>query len=155
MASVICDKPYTSSDKWTASFMLGILFLLVSSPFTYTLTNTITNGMGFAIADTQGCPNLAGLIVHTIIFTLLLRGMLNRDNTTGCLKPYTSRDKWTVSAIGGLLFILVSSPFLYEATNSLTTSLKLDITTGAGCPNIKGLVLHTAIFVVIARMLMR
>jgi hypothetical protein len=152
---VICDKPYTSSDKWTASFMLGILFLIVSSPFTYGVTNSITSGAGFAISDDKGCPNLAGLIVHSIIFTLLLRLMLNRDHTTGCLKPYTSRDKWTVSVIGGLLFILISSPFLYEAVNSITSSLKFDTSDSQGCPNIKGLVLHTVIFVVVARLLMR
>lgn len=155
MSSVICDKPYSSSDKWTASFMLGLLFLLVSSPFTYSLTNTITKGVGFAISDSQGCPNLAGLILHTIVFILLLRLMLNKDQTNDCLRPYTSRDKWTVSVIGGLLFILISSPFLYETVNALTTTLKLDITLANGCPNIKGLVLHTAIFVVIARLLMR
>ena len=150
--STICDKPYTVSDKWTAAFMLGILFLLVSSPFTYSLTNTITKGAGFAISDTQGCPNLAGLIIHTVIFTLLLRLLLNRDQTNGCLRPYTSRDKWTVSIIGGLLFILISSPYLYEAVNSL---IPVDITISNGCPNIKGLIIHTIIFVVISRFLMR
>jgi len=155
MSSVICDKPYTASDKWTAAFMLGLLFLLVSSPFTYSLTNVLTKGAGFAIADSSGCPNLAGLIVHTIIFTLLLRLMLNRDQTNGCLRPYTSKDKWMVSVVGGLLFILVSSPYLYDATNALTSSLKLDVTISNGCPNLKGLILHTVIFVIIVRLLMR
>lgn len=155
MASVICDKPYSSSDKWTASFVLGILFLLVSSPFTYNLTNSITKGAGFEIADSAGCPNLAGLILHTFVFILLLRLMLNKDQTNDCLRPYSSRDKWTVSAIGGMLFILISSPFLYDIVNSLTTSLKIKIVSEPGCPNIQGLVLHTAVFVVVARMLMR
>jgi hypothetical protein len=155
MATVICDKPYSSSDKWTASFMLGILFLLVSSPFAYSLTNSIAKGAGFVMADSQGCPNLAGMILHTILFILLLRLMLNKDHANDCLRPYTSRDKWTVSIIGGLLFILVSSPFLYELVNSLTTSLNIDITMVKGCPNIKGLVLHTVIFVVVARLLIR
>lgn len=155
MSSVICDKPYSSSDKWTASIMLGLLFLLVSSPFMYGLTNKITSAVGFQISDAQGCPNLAGMILHTLVFIIVLRLMLNKDQKNGCLRPYSSRDKWTVSMMGGLLFILVSSPVLYDMVNSLTTALKIDITEKAGCPNMKGLILHTAVYIVIARLLMR
>src|SRR5205085_10642181 len=134
MSSVICDKPYTSADKWTASIMIGLLFLIISSPFVYKLTNKITNGIGIAIVDEQGCPNLIGLLSHAIIFVLILRLIINRDQTKGCIRPYSSQDKWMVAAIGGLLFVLVSSPFLYDTVNSLTTSFSVDITIGvAGC----------------------
>jgi len=152
--SAICDKPYSSSDKWTASFMLGLLFLLIASPFTYTITNTITKYLGLEIADPTGCPYLVGTIIHALVFILLVRILLNRDNS-GCLKPYTSKDKWTVSVIGGLLFILISSPFLYEAVNSLTSSLGFSVAEKEGCPKISGLILHTLIFVIISRLLMR
>ena len=151
MASAnVCDKPYSSADKWTSSFILGILFLLLSSPFAYAITKNIVP----SIADSRGRPTLLGLVLHSILFVLIVRLMLNKDQTNGCLRPYTSKDKWTVSLLGGLLFALISSPFLYSVVSSLTASSGLDLSS-QGCPNIGGLILHTAVFILITRLLIR
>lgn len=155
MASVICDKPYTSADKWTSSFMVGILFLLISSPLMYQLTNAVTSSLGLVIASSKGCPNLVGLALHTIVFIVILRLLMNKNNTSGCDTPYSSRDKWMVSLIGGLLFLLVSSPFLYEAVDSIlqpTTGLNI---ANRGCPTTGGLVVHAVVYSLLTRLLMR
>lgn len=152
----MCDKPYTSNDKWTISIVSGLLFLVAASPYTYNLTNSVTKRFGLVIADSQGCPNLAGILVHGIIFVMLLRLMMEGKTTAhSCLKPYTSKDKWIVAMIGGLLFLLIGSPFLYEAVDSLTSSFGMKIANENGCPNLGGMILHSAVYMSVVRLLMR
>lgn len=152
MSSAICDKPYSSSDKWTASFILGLLFLLISSPFLYMFTAAAMREVGLEIADRHGCPNILGLMLHASIFALIVRVLLNRDS--GCIKPYTSGDKWTVAIIGGLLFMLLASPFLYGVINSLLSPI-ISTANVDGCPNWGGLILHSILFICIVRLLTR
>jgi multisubunit Na+/H+ antiporter MnhB subunit len=152
----MCDKPYTSNDKWTISIVSGLLFLVIGSPYTYNLTNSVTKRFGLTIADSQGCPNLAGILVHGIVFVLLLRFMMEgKTKAHNCLKPYTSKDKWIVSMVGGLLFLLIGSPFLYEAVDSLTSSFGMKIADSNGCPNLGGMMLHSAVYMSVVRLLMR
>jgi len=151
----MCDKPYTSSDKWTVSIISGLLFLLIASPYAYGLSENISSRIGLVLSDKSGCPNLAGLLVHAGVFTLLLRGLMSKSTSTACVKPYTSKDKWIVSMIGGLLFLLISSPFLYEAVDALTSTFGLKIAGDQGCPNLAGLILHTSVFILVVRLLMR
>lgn len=72
-----------------------------------------------------------------------------------CNKPYTSKDKWIVSLIAGLLFLLIASPFLFSAVNGMTSSFGLTISSKDGCPNLGGLLLHAILFMFIVRLLMR
>ena len=52
-----------------------------------------------------------------------------------------------VSLFAALVFIIVSSPVTYKATNSLTTSLiKVRLSDAAGNPNNVGLVVHALVF---------
>ena len=76
------------------------------------------------------------------------------SDDTGCTKPYTSRDKWVVSILAGLLFLLIASPFLYGVMNSVTTSIGVSVASAGGCPNIYGLIIHAVIFMAIVRALM-
>jgi hypothetical protein len=150
----MCDKPYTSSDKWTVSIISGLLFLLVSSPYAYAITGNIASRIGLKITDGGLCPNLAGLMIHAAVFTVILR-MLMSKGSGDCSKPYTSKDKWIISMIGGLMFLLISSPFLYEAVDALTSSFGLNIADEKGCPNLGGLIVHTSVFILVTRLLMR
>ena len=71
-------------------------------------------------------------------------------------KPYTPRDKIIIAVISAILFLLISSPYFYKGVNRFTSScLGLSISDKSGCPNIKGLVLHAAIFGVIIWLMMR
>jgi len=70
------------------------------------------------------------------------------------IKPYTNKDKWIVSITSGLLFMIISSPFLYTILNSATKLIGVTISRN-GCPNLTGLVLHSVLFAVMVRFLMR
>jgi hypothetical protein len=148
----MCDKPYTSSDKWTSSVMAGLLFSLVSSPFAYEMTNKATSRLGLKILNGKN-PNLIGLLAHSVVYIVILRAMMNKSS--GCLKPYTTKDKWIDSFIGGLLFLLISSPFLYETVNSLTSSFGLNIIDSSSTPTLAGVSIHSLVFIIITRILMR
>jgi hypothetical protein len=61
-------KP-TNYEKWLYTFYTTIVFILVSNPYTYRLVNSILGN----ISDKRGCPTAFGFVVHTIVFTLVLR----------------------------------------------------------------------------------
>jgi hypothetical protein len=173
MENLTCDKPYTSTDKWTASIISGLTFLIVSSPYTYSLTDSLvhtttaaagkalpSNGAsstlkkGVNTTDASGRPNIPGLMIHSVAYMLIIRIMMEKRNLAGCKKPYNSKDKWIASSIGGLMFLVTSSPFLYDTINGLTSKFGLDTLDEDGCPNMQGLLLHTALFTVATRILM-
>ena len=52
-----------------------LLFLVVSSPIVYKFTNSIFKNICI-LASKDGCPTLCGLLVHTIVFMLLARYLL-------------------------------------------------------------------------------
>lgn len=168
-----CDKPYTSTDKWTASIISGLTFLIVSSPYTYSLTASATKSISDALSDIvgkkngktivskefsttekSGCPTVPGLLIHSAVYMLIIRIMMEKRNLAGCKKPYDSKDKWIASGIGGLMFLTLSSPILYKAVDSITSQLGLNTIDDEGCPNVQGLLLHTAAFIVATRILM-
>jgi len=154
MSSNVCDKPYTSTDKWITASIVGLLFLILASPFTFHLLNKISSLCGVDVSLAGGSPTVIGLLVGAGIFTLVLRGLMSK-HSPGCNKPYTSKDKWVVAIIGGLLYLLIASPFLYDAFNRITKIVGLPIASPTGTPTVQGLVIHTLVFVLLVRLLMR
>lgn len=63
------------SLKWKASLIVAVLFLIVSHPATYNLTNSILGAQVGPLAF-GGCPTKKGLIVHAIVFLLLARASM-------------------------------------------------------------------------------
>ena len=70
------DKKPTSREKWIISIMSGLLFLVIASPFLFSTVNQLTSMVGLKIADARGCPNLIGLLLHALVFTLIARLMM-------------------------------------------------------------------------------
>jgi len=52
------------------SFQAAILFLLVASPMMYRVVQMVFGGL-FTVA-VDGCPTIAGLLLHTVVFGLLV-----------------------------------------------------------------------------------
>lgn len=150
----------TSGKKWSASAIAGILFVLVSSPMTYRFVNGLTMAAGLRVANRNGCPNTTGLLIHAVVYALLVRSLMsskvkNLLNKEDVYEPeLTNKDKWTYSAIGGVLFAIVGSPILYKLVNRVTSEAGLMIADSLGCPNVYGLVLHGAVFALVVRGLM-
>jgi len=157
-----CDKPYTSSDKWTASALSGLTFLLISSPSSYSGSDYLVGRLagsgsvnGGAMASSNGNPTIAGLVIHSLLYAAIVRVMMEKKSMSMCKTPYTSRDKTIASVMGGATFMVTSSPFFYSMVNSLTSKFGLETIQEDGTPNVQGLLLHTVIFTLITRVFMR
>jgi hypothetical protein len=141
-------KSLTEKDKWIVAIICGLLFLVIAAPFFYNIANGTTSAFGLKIAN-NGCPNLAGLVIGAALYMLILRFLISKTpNGT----HYSSTNKWICSGIGGLLFFLLSSPFAFELTNSLTAAAGF-VGSCKGCPNSTGLVVNTIIFILVIRLL--
>tara|TARA_Y100000992_G_scaffold292635_1_gene250361 strand:- start:387 stop:752 length:366 start_codon:yes stop_codon:yes gene_type:complete len=71
-----CDKDdRTNLDKWKYTLITTVLFFIVINPYTYKFVHFLLKRF-FKIADKTGCPTFAGVLVHTLVFTLLLRGLM-------------------------------------------------------------------------------
>lgn len=149
----MCDKPFDEKDKWMVAVTGGLLFLIVSSPCTYKLVDGVTRSVGVG-TSINGCPNITGLLLQSFIFTLVIRVLLNKS-TSNCKKPYTSKDRWILAAIGGMIFLLLASPFMYEILNSVTRLFGITSTDGSGCPTVGALVFNTVLYALIIRLLLR
>merc|ERR1711871_945613 len=66
----------TSAKKWKYTLITTIIFLIVANPYTCILVNTLL-GKLVKIASPVGCPTTAGLLLHAVVFTLLLRWVMN------------------------------------------------------------------------------
>jgi hypothetical protein len=62
-----------NKEKWQISLLSGLVFLLISAPALYKLTDMVGRAAGLPLASETGCPTLAGLLLHTIVFVLVTR----------------------------------------------------------------------------------
>ena len=67
----------SSYMKWQISIFSAFIFILVINPYTYMLTQNLLGGILGKIAETNGCPTMRGLILHTIVYILLVRGSMD------------------------------------------------------------------------------
>ena len=72
------EEDYGSEDKWKYSLYSAIVFLLISSPYTYMLMNNLL-GSVVAVSSSAGCPTIVGLLLHALVFMLIIRGMMELD----------------------------------------------------------------------------
>ena len=66
----------TNNDKWRYTLYTTILFLIIVCPYTYLIVNKILGAL-VKICDKNGCPTTAGILVHAVVFTLLLRCLMD------------------------------------------------------------------------------
>jgi hypothetical protein len=59
-------------QKISATIQSIFVFLIVSLPFTYKLTNSLLSGILGKLADSSGCPTTLGLLIHSIVFGLIV-----------------------------------------------------------------------------------
>lgn len=65
--------------KWQISLFSALIFVVVVNPFTYKLTQQTLGGFLGKIAETNGCPTTVGLVLHTFVYLLLVRGSMEVD----------------------------------------------------------------------------
>jgi hypothetical protein len=64
------------TQKQAATLQAVLLFFIIANPFTYRLTNSLLGGLLGRLADPSGCPTSTGLIVHSVVFGLIVYGLM-------------------------------------------------------------------------------
>jgi len=72
-----CGSKKTNMDKWKYTLITTFLFLIIVNPATYKLVNGLLGKVVGKISSKDGCPTILGIMVHAVVFTLLLRGMMD------------------------------------------------------------------------------
>jgi hypothetical protein len=68
-------------EKLIISIISGLTFFIVANPETFRIVRTI---LGSWISTPTGCPSTLGLLVHTLVFILIVWGMMNIKKEGGC-----------------------------------------------------------------------
>jgi len=66
-----------TSDKWRFTFYTVLVALLIFNPWTYKLVNLLLSRFIGTIASSEGCPTILGLGVHVVVFTLIIRYLMD------------------------------------------------------------------------------
>lgn len=74
-----CARELTSFDKWRFTLYTTVLLLILFNPWMYLFVNRLLGSLIGTIANKEGCPTVLGFIVHAVVFTLLLRGLMNMN----------------------------------------------------------------------------
>ena len=67
----------TSAQKWKYTLITTVIFLVVVHPMTYKLVDSLVGGLLFKVASKSGCPTMAGLLLHAVVFTVALRYVMD------------------------------------------------------------------------------
>ena len=67
----------SSYKKWQITIFSAFIFILVIHPYTYIFTQNVLGGLLGKIAETNGCPTTRGLVLHTLVYILLVRGSMS------------------------------------------------------------------------------
>ena len=69
----------TSSDKWRYTLYTTLVLLILFNPWTYQFMNSTFSRLfgGPAISSREGCPTLLGFLVHALVFTIVVRYMMD------------------------------------------------------------------------------
>jgi len=69
------EHPPSNVDKWRYTLWSTAVFVAVSHPETYKLMNKF-----FKVASDAGCPTIQGMLIHALVFTLIVRGIMEIKN---------------------------------------------------------------------------
>ena len=61
-------------EKFITSLISGLTFFIIANPETFRLVRRV---LGPRIATPNGCPSTIGLLVHSLVFILVVWGMMN------------------------------------------------------------------------------
>ena len=67
----------SSYKKWQISIFSAFIFILVIHPYTYIFTQKVLGRLLGKIAESNGCPTTRGLVIHTLVYILLVRGSMS------------------------------------------------------------------------------
>jgi len=65
------------TQKWFIAVLLGLIFLIISAPLIYRLTNGILSKIRLNTTYKNGTPTPFGYVLHMIIFIVIVRILMH------------------------------------------------------------------------------
>jgi hypothetical protein len=119
----------TLGSKVMWSSISALLFVVLSSPYVYSLTARVLP------TSVNGCPTTVGLFLHAAVFMLvkflIMKFASSEKLTTELMLKY--------AFYGTLLFLVLAGTDAYRLTGLASN----------GCPELKGLLLHGVVYMVL------
>jgi len=88
-------KGRKQQEKFITALITGLVFFVIANPETFRLVRRV---LGSRIATPNGCPSTIGLLVHTLVFTLLIWAMMNVKKEMPMVKAPAAEPKVVVMA---------------------------------------------------------
>ena len=154
---------HLEKHKWTAAFISGLLFIILSSPIAYKGTDYLGSFLKQRTVDWSGRPSYLGLALHGVVFAAITRGLMAWKCMDGKLGYSPSQNQNYHAIARGLIFALLSSTYAYQTTSKTITPLvasnaerlPLDsparIASPLGSATPTGLILHALVFTIVIR----
>lgn len=104
-----CDGKI-QEEKFITSIISGLTFFIIANPETFRIVRRV---LGPGIATPTGCPSTTGLLVHSVVFFLVVWGMMNvnKKKSNACAK--------TVERQEGKKSVVAPPPPMVEAPDPL------------------------------------
>ena len=68
----------TPQEKLNCTIVAALIFLIISSPQLYKIVNVvISKTLRLPVIAVKGCPTIFGLLVHTVVFGLVIRYLMD------------------------------------------------------------------------------
>ena len=72
------QQPHNASlDKWRYTLYTTVVLLILFNPWMYKIMNKLLSRFVGAISNKDGCPTMLGFGIHTLVFTLILRALMD------------------------------------------------------------------------------
>lgn len=60
-----------------ATLQAILVFYIISHPMLYRLTDSLLGGLVGPLVSFSGCPTMTGMLIHSAVFGLVVRAMMN------------------------------------------------------------------------------
>lgn len=67
---------FMSATSWMQGLKYGALYVILANPMLYKVTNSVFQNLGLTLSDSEGCPSLVGVGVHTLVYGLVAHFLL-------------------------------------------------------------------------------
>ena len=111
--------------KWKITILSVFIFILIINPYTYMFTQKILGRFIGKIADASGCPTLLGLLIHTIVYILLIRGVMELTHTV----PIYNSLKYLGEGEESMVFLLPDSDNTIKILKNCNKCSNMEIST--------------------------
>lgn len=161
----ILNYVLNNNEKWIIAGWVSLVYFVVSLPQVYEMTNCMVSSFipkkfdknKELLVDKFGVTTKSGLLLHTIVFTLIIRlmqefALYGLKNVL--INKYTNLQKWIIAGWAGILYIVLSNKVIYSISNELSMFIsynKLSLFYMNDIPHPVQILLHTIVFGLVVR----